>query len=512
MVQRLIVLAFLVVMATGSGANCPLPLCRCDQSVDDLSKRVIDCRSVGNSDLSVIVNITSPSNELFYELALSDNGITTIGPRAFEGLRFLKLELSGNPIANFDPEAFAGIADDLRIINLEGDGNSPFPLESMKNLSKLTEISFKNFKQGAINSSTKFEYFPDVEKLTLNNARITFMLSSSFSGKLTKIKYLTVTHNPILSEFPAPAIAKLRTLTHLIWNHNDMKEVRRQAFSQLTNLKELDLQSNLIEAFENNWYDGITNNLEFLNLHYNAITDNAIQSLGTPNWPKLHQLNLGLNQLRNIPSGLFSKMPDLAYLKLASNQIQQLKRSYFTGLGNMYSVELHENVISTMEREVFVDMPLLHIVDLESQTPGVTLNLTRESMIGAESVRELKLQFTNVVENELWDAVRELKNLTNLNVGSTGITNIPDLIFTDHNKLSLLDLSANNINQVTQASFHGLDGSLTSLNLKDNSVSVIDPCVLDGFNKLTQIFLANNLLTCDCRLIWLHDWIKSHSK
>ena len=486
--QLPIVLLFLVVIPPISSVKCPLQLCSCGQSNHDPSKRDIDCRDSTSTDLSVIVNITSPSTELFYEFTLSNIGITSIGKNAFEGLRFAKLELTGNTIANIDREAFAGLEAYLEVIYIEGNGQFALPLEAMKNMSKLTEISFKNFKQGTINSSTGFEYFPSVQKLTLINAHIAFMLSSSFTGKLLKIKHLTITHNPILSEFPAPAIAKLRTLTHLIWNYNDMREVRRHAFAQLTNLQELDLQNNRIDIFENNSYDGITDNLEILNLHYNSITDISIQSLAIPNWPMLRQLNLGYNKLQNLPPRIFSKMTGLKNLRLSQNNIQELKKDAFTGMHSLLSLELNENNISTMEREVLADLPFLHTVKLESQQIGLlALNFTRGSMIGAESIRKLVLQNTRVVETEFWNAIRELKNLTSLNVGHTRIKNIPNRIFTDLNNLSILDLSSNNISGVTQDSFLGLAGSLTSLNLKDNFISQIDSCVLHGFNKLTQI-------------------------
>ncbi|KAK3093650.1 hypothetical protein FSP39_018453 [Pinctada imbricata] len=491
---------------------CPLVQCQCYQSSDDTTKRVIDCRDINSGgDITNIVNVATPTNEVFYELALQRSRITSVGPNVFQGLKFVKLDLTENFITSFDIDAFSGLQNDLRIVRLEASGSVSFPFQAMQNLTGLQEIYLKDFEQQGLDSSTKFEYFPNLQKLSMIRSNIQFISRSAFDGKLTNLRELEFTHNPSVSSFPVPAIRNLRTLTKLTWTFNDMDQTSPQMFSQLTNLVELDLSHNKINSLADNWYTGITSKLEFLNLQANNLSTATIQSMGTPDWPKLHQLNLAVNNLQDFPSGFFSKMPDLAYLGLGSNKLTTLRSTYFTGLANMYSLDFHENFIASVESGALAHMPLLRSVNLENQNVA-TLNFSAGSISGAEGIEQLYLINTPVIQNEMWGAIRKMTNLTELHLTRTRITSIPDLVFQNHQRLVLLDIEGNTLGSVTQAMFHGLASSLESISLTNTGIQTIGECVFKDFNKLKTIHLGQNSLTCDCKLHWLYDWIQNFQR
>ncbi|KAK3104163.1 hypothetical protein FSP39_024954 [Pinctada imbricata] len=382
----------------------------------------------------------------------------------------------------------------------------------MQNLSNLQEIYLKIFQQQRLDSNTKFEYFPNLQKLSMISSNIQFISSSAFDGKLANLRKLEVTHNPSVSPFPVHAINNLRALTSLTWTFNDMDQISSQMFSQLTNLVELDFSQNKINSLADNWYTGITSKLEFLTLQANNLISTAsIQSMSIPDWPKLHQLDLDVNNLQDFPSGFFSKMPNLAYLGLGSNKLTTIKSTYFTGLVNMHSLDFHENLIFSVESGALAQMPLLRSLNLENQNVAA-LHFTQGSISGAESIEQLYLINTPVMQNKIWGAIQKMTNLTELHLTNTGISKIPDFVFQNHKRLVLLDVGGNTLYSVSQAMFHGLAGSLESLSLSNTGIQTINECVFKDFYKLKTIHLGQNSLKCDCTLKWLYDWIQDSNE
>jgi Leucine-rich repeat (LRR) protein len=82
--------------------------------------------------------------------------------------------------------------------------------------------------------------------------------------------------------------------------------------------------------------------------------------------------------------------------------------------------------------------------------------------------------------------------LKRLILNKNQLSNIPDLTFENNKKLEVLEIENNGLTEVTQAQIHGLGGSLKTLNIKGNSIKLIDKCVIEELTDLTMMLVHPN--------------------
>lgn len=54
---------------------------------------------------------------------------------------------------------------------------------------------------------------------------------------------------------------------------------------------------------------------------------------------------------------------------------------------------------------------------------------------------------------------------------------------------------------------YGLIDILVNLNIGNNQIIELDECVFIKFIKLEMLYINNFFLYCDCKIIWLYDWL-----
>ncbi|XP_061174001.1 leucine-rich repeat-containing protein 15-like [Saccostrea echinata] len=500
----------ILLLQVGFTLSCPTTSCTCE-TVSSSTKRVIRCR-----DLNAIPTF-SPSAELFLKLDLdsASNNIQVLQANAFQGIRLEEIDLTGekNQLQSIHPLAFSGLQQDLKTIRLRGDSVLPPPFSQMQNLTNLQELHLKNFNMPRIERSSPFHYFPNLLTLRLREMQTTFVSAESFMDQLEMLKRFEFANNNVPT-FPKPAINRLRTLEHLSWLHNEMETIPNGIFSSLSNLIELDLRGNQIASLDYGCFNGITEKLEFLGLQINKLNEHSILPLGNHTWPKLEQLSLGHMQIdfQDIPSGLFKNMPKLANLMMPGNKLKEIKSNDFEGLRSMHSLDLSENYIKTIQKGALAHMPLLDTLDLRAQydvSASNPLNFSLDIFQGTElALKTLYIQDNHLIEQHAWDAIGAMKNLRNLDISKTKLSNIPSLVFYSHNQLGSLKMQSNDLSVLRQESLYGLKDSLESIDIAFNKINVIDECVFEGFSKLMFLFALGNSLACNCNLYGLYQHLK----
>ncbi|XP_056020540.1 chaoptin-like isoform X2 [Ostrea edulis] len=492
---------------------CPSTVdsCTCENASNS-DKRIIRCRN-----LNTMPNF-NPSTEVFLKLDLDDpsNTIQVLQNNAFDGILVEEIDLSNEKLKlrDIQPQAFSGLKQHLKIIRLQGDTTIPPPFEPMKNLTNLQELQLQFFYLPVIDENTKFNYFPNLLTLRLRNTATTFVSSNSFKNQLLQLKRFEFENNAVQT-FPKPAINRLRTLEHLSWLHNGMTSVTYGSFDSLNNLIELDLRGNNIGNLDYECFKGITEKLEFLSLQLNRLNEFNIVPLGNHSWPRLEQLNLGhmFGNFQTIPPGFFKNMPNLASLMLPGNKFRVIKSNDFEGLGKMHSLDLSENWINTIQKGAFAHMSLLDTLDLRTQfdvSSSNPLNFSLDAIQGSElAIKTLYLQGNHLIEQYAWEAIGAMKNLNNLDISNTKLSNIPTLIFYGHNHLGDLRIKNNTISALRQESLYGLKDSLITIDISSNQIYTINECVFKGFTKLKFIFAGSNVLVCDCNIFGFYQFLKT---
>lgn len=54
---------------------------------------------------------------------------------------------------------------------------------------------------------------------------------------------------------------------------------------------------------------------------------------------------------------------------------------------------------------------------------------------------------------------------------------------------------------------YGLIDILVNLNIGNNQIIELEECVFNKFIKLEMLYINNFFLYCDCKIIWLYDWL-----
>jgi Leucine-rich repeat (LRR) protein len=182
--------------------------------------------------------------------------------------------------------------------------------------------------------------------------------------------------------------------------------------------------------------------------------------LGTFNGlAKLTHLSMMFNEISEIIPRTFENMSSLKFLDFAYNRLQYLEVDVFVGLVEVLYINLKGNELRFVHPDLFVGLPNLKILCL-------------------------------AVNPEL---------------------EIPtDSQFINSHSLLRLDISGCNVRSVSVETFAKVS-ALERLELQQNNLSSVDINILKVLPKLSQLYLYDNPLQCDCQLQEVWRWCQDHN-
>ena len=163
--------------------------------------------------------------------------------------------------------------------------------------------------------------------------------------KMKNVTKLTLNHNNIGIQ-GAKSISQLEHLTSLNISINGIYQ-GAEFIGQLKNLTELDISNNLLGDFEGEKSISQLQKLTILNISCNRINDEGAKSLSQLN--QLTNLNIRLNEIGDEGAKFIGKMQNLTLLTIDHNQIQTQGAKYLSNLVNLKTLYIHGN--ENIERE-----------------------------------------------------------------------------------------------------------------------------------------------------------------
>ena len=265
--------------------------------------------------------------------------------------------------------------------------------------------------------------------------------------------------------------------------------------------RHLDLSHNHMQYIDVAVLKPLHYSLEVLKLHANLLTEEVFQAL--QDLRTLRHLAMSSNNITSVPAGCLHRQEFLAQLELSDNDIVELNKLALKGTEKYLQIlRLDNNPLSTLHNNTFRDHSRLKQLFLDKTDLGG--NLHDEIFRGVEqSLRKVIVSSSNLTTLDLF-AFSKMYTLEELGVSGNNITQVPEGIFERLRKLKKLDLSKNSIQNLPEGAFSGLETSLESIDLHDNHLRTISGCVFHDFQRLGDLRLRGNPLTCDCRLAWLH--------
>ncbi|XP_045213558.2 slit homolog 2 protein-like [Mercenaria mercenaria] len=518
-----IVLLVLFLCNSVVSQSCISPTSSCD-CFQENGNKIINCRYKSLTEIPTF----NDTNQVYYEIRFTSsedtgtcqpssgcNNIREIGANAFANLKVRRIDMLNNPITTTDHDAFNGLTPELEAISLEGDGSRVMPYQALASLDEhLKILHLEHYGHQAIQSPIVFP-FPNLESLTIKKWTRLDSIDAAVFGIMQNLKELKLIALRALTTLPVPAIQKFLKLTSIDIMDAGIRSIFGDTFTPMSVLHDVKIRNNIyLNTIDQRAFSGISDTVEYLEIDNNNLNSvMSIEFLRNENWPVLNYLNIGYNyNLKNLPSGLFTRTPTLAYLTCQDIGLTSINKDMFTGLSNLHTLDLAYNEIRTVSAETFQNCPTLAELRLHNQHNNDLIDFQNDAFSGIETSIETLSLFNNKFNvSQFWIDISRLSNLLVLEVLNTGIENIPDKVFRNNVNLTDLHLADNNITSIKQETFFGPRDTLRTIGLQRNQIQTIDQCTLNDFPIKPKMILAGNPLNCDCGLLWLYDWFKLQS-
>lgn len=420
---------------------CP-PECSCTP------EGAVDCAGVD------LTEFPSELSENTLHLSLQNNQIEEVTIEHLHRLHHLQtLNLQNNQLSThgLEDEGFE-VLEELTYLYLANNKLSSAPRHLP---SSLVSADF------AANQLTKIHPFtfgqkPQLKSVYLHNNKLTDagLPEHMFNGS-DRLEILIMSSN-FLRYVPRNLPSALHRL-HL--KNNKLEKIPTGAFNNLSNLRELYLQSNLLtnHGMDNESFSQLSS-LECLDLSNNNL---SVVPKGLPR--SLVLLHLEKNSINSIPGDVMTHVRNLEYLLLHNNQLRSrsIHPAAFQGLKKLHTLHMYNNLLERVPRGLPRRAKTLMLLHNSISEIG------RNDLILLFTLTELNLSYNRLTSAKVHrEAFRKLR------------------------LLETLDLSGNSLHALPM----GLPRSLQVLRVKDNQLNSIPEGALVGMLKLKDINLSNNQL------------------
>lgn len=409
----------------------------------------IDLSHIGLKALPVNLFSKNPNLDRIY---LSNNLLQEISEHSFKNVRNLThLDLSYNNIVNIRTPAFVNVMS-IQYLSLKGNQLNAFKGEFFNTGTSLEVIDLSDNQLSYLFPSS-FKIHPRLREIILTNNKFNFFPSELIST-LQYLELVDLSGNSLknVDELDFARLPKLRTI---LLARNELETISEMAFHNSTQIQHLDLSNNKIDRLGDRLFEGLI---------------------------RLEILNLGGNVLNELPENIFdrSRLHMLEKIVLRNNSFEQaplkaLQKQYFF----ISSVDLSHNQIIDIPAE---DSVMVNIKKLDLSFNPLSLKTINNVLTEPKTVRNLNLAGTGMTE------VGQLETpfLHCLNLSFNKITKLSEKTFSRTTLLESLDLSNNQISDVTRSlsiSWPKLK-NLQSLNISNNPIPIIVDGNFEGLSSL----------------------------
>uniref|UniRef100_A0A8C2XAB3 Leucine rich repeats and immunoglobulin like domains 1 n=1 Tax=Cyclopterus lumpus TaxID=8103 RepID=A0A8C2XAB3_CYCLU len=317
-----------------------------------------------------------------------------------------------------------------------------------------------------------FDSLPNLRELRLDHNELTSI--PDLGQAASKIVSLYLHHNKIRS-IDGRRTRELASVETLDLSNNDITELRGHCFPAGLQIRDLYLSNNKISVLELGALDHLGSTLQVLRLSRNRISQIPVRAFQLP---RLVQLELNRNRIRQVEGLTFQGLSSLEVLKLQRNSITKLTDGAFWDLAKMKNLHLDYNSLSEVNSGSLYGLTSLQQLFLSN---NYIARINPDGWKFCQKLRELNLSYNN---------------LTRLDEGSLAVLG----------DLHSLRLGHNSISHITEGAFRGLK-AVRVLTLFGNKIKSVAKKAFSGLETLEHLLIQSNSFLCDCQLHWLPDWL-----
>ncbi|CAL4116352.1 unnamed protein product, partial [Meganyctiphanes norvegica] len=288
-----------------------------------------------------------------------------------------------------------------------------------------------------------------------------------------------------------------------------------RAFQRFYHLQQLDIQFCKLNSLPAGTFLGLDNMKSLTVRTHNTDWSSMALEL-TPDslvgMPRLESLDLGENNLKDLPERVFCPLPALLHLNLTANRLQDvsevgvvggcgahlvtldltandlvvLPEAGFAGLQSLRELNLQYNKISILHDRALFGLSALNILNISSNH---IVALPSDAFNETTGLQELYLQNNSL--SVVADTFHGLIRLVVLNLSNNRLAQVNFDMFRDLSALQVLDLSHNSLTVIGDRTFSSL-ANLHRLDLSYNQLLTVQGQSLAGLHVLSAISVAHN--------------------
>lgn len=409
------------------------------------------------------------------------------------------------------------------IQDLDLSGNNGITIAMLTNLIKELETGARNldrFSLASLNLTTIVPLFTQVTELSLKFLNVSFnnisdvpldvfstirslrvldlswnsvtRLAAGFSD-LSNLKVLNISHNKMES-FQGDAVSHLSNLQTLDISHNRLSNSNRVHLSPLIKLLTLIMNNNFLASVI---LPSNTSSLQHLDYHSNRITEFT----GLDDAAALETVDLSDNDLVSVAGFLFRGVKLLKLANFSKNNIETIDHRAFLPLSPLV-IDVSHNFLKHVHYNNWVATQELYL------NHNQITQIDTLAFHGMTSLQKLDLSQNRLVILQE-DLFQYLINLKHLDLSHNSINNGPWVnLFHNLGQLNILDLGHNNISHLSATMLLSLP-KLQTLLLQENLLRTIIPRVFRDAVDLKVVDLSNNPFDCSCSMLAFKDWLQT---
>ncbi len=447
-------------------SNCRLPLEDLDLSA--------------NGFAAVPSNVFGQLSRL-KRLNLAKNNLHVLEDKALGGLQSLQmLNLANNDLVALPPELFAS-SESLQELYLQ---NNSLSVLSPGVFAPLKQLLVLNLSRNELdNDWVDGEAFATLHRLVALDLSYNKLsrLDRDVLSELSALQILDLRHNN-LRVIEARAFSSQRNLHILKLSHNNLVNVHAKVLSGLSQVSSLSIDNNVISTVHANAFSDCVN-LQDLALHGNRLdgVPDALRLL-----PLLRTLDLGENQIVAVDNQSLPALEHLYALRLAGNGLTTLEASTFDSVPTLQVLNLAHNALSQLDPATFEALKELRMLRLDNnQLADINGLLTAQSELRWLNMSANRLQWFDyafVPRSVQWldlheNLLEELSNYYNLQDGFS---------------LQTIDASSNRLRRLTSLS---LPSCVEFVFLNNNAISEVEGSPFVDKTRLKRVDLSGNQLS-----------------
>ncbi|XP_037550292.1 toll-like receptor 13 [Nematolebias whitei] len=456
------------------------------------------CRISHNAAICVMTNSTLKTvpqdiPPTVTGLDLSKNHLISIEPSDFPKLPHLKwLTLKENHITHIGSFAFASLIS-LQKLTLNSNKLVKLVQNVFGGLGNLTELRLNTNSIEKVSCTSFQSLLPQLQELAVKGNRFTSFQSQELTNHSLKLHVLNLFSNPF-KDFRITGDI-FPNLTHFTigdpFSSLKMKwDVSNKTF--LSGVSSLDISS-LYMAIDDkkDLLEAVNSSLTYLSLNRMKRMKYTISTLINISCtiPTMSYLQVRQNRLRNIYSSMFKLCVYVTKLDLADNSLEIIPDNAFTPMRSLKILTLSKN------RFISVPSAIRNLPNLSK----LDLNTNKITAVKCQDFSKMtKLIELNLYNNSIQDlkpcVFEDLVELQILRLQCNMINKINGSFENHLPNLKQLRLNGNRLTEIKKDEFKGMH-SLLNLSLHENKIKKIHAGSFVGLTNLTDIHLQSNCIT-----------------